>query len=364
MSRPISTASFFLASLIVVSAAGCDHVGAQDARIRAPIVRVGTVGDIAQVSRAFSGVVSARVQSDLGFRVAGKVTERLVDAGQAVHRGQPLMRMDRTDFLLATASLTGVLEAARAHALQTAADEKRYRSLVSAGAVSASAYDLTKASADAAAAQLLAAEAQVGAAKNASSYSVLAADDDGTVVETLAEPGQVVAAGQTVVRLAHAGPREATVSLPETMRPQVGSTALATLYGETGPSEAARLRQLSDAADPTTRTFDARYVLEGIAARAPLGATVTIYIPVVNTTTATQIPISALFDNGKGPGVWVVVGKQPEVEWRPVKVTELGEETVTASGGLKSGDRFVTLGAHMLHQGEHVRIAAQEGTAQ
>ena len=109
----------------------------------------------------------------------------------------------------------------------------------------------------------------------------LCADADGTVVETLAEPGQFVSAGQIVVRMARAGAREAAVNLPETLRPALGSTAYAILYGATADSATrypARLRQLSDAADPLTRTFEARYVLDGVAATAPLGATVTVYL--------------------------------------------------------------------------------------
>jgi multidrug efflux pump subunit AcrA (membrane-fusion protein) len=115
-------------------------------------------------------------------------------------------------------------------------------------------------------------------AQNATGYAVLLADSDGVVMETLAEPGQVVSAGQAVIRLARAGQREALVQLPETLRPAIGSEALATRYGDETQPVAAKLRLLSDAADATTRTFEARYVLEGPLANAPLGATVTLHI--------------------------------------------------------------------------------------
>jgi RND family efflux transporter MFP subunit len=179
------------------------------------------------------------------------------------------------------------------------------------------------------------------------------------VVETLAEAGQVVAAGQTVARLAHAGPREATISLPETIRPEVGSVARATLYHDAGITGAARLRQLSDAADARTRTFEARYVLEGAAAASPLGTTVTIHLPDTRSASAMQVPLAALLDKGQGPGVWVVEGQEPTVVWRPVQVASLGVETAALSGGLSGGERFVALGAHLLHQGEKVRIAGE-----
>ncbi len=334
------------------------HHAEPDPRTRPPLVRVTTPVAANAATREFTGVVAARIQSDLGFRVGGKITQRLVDTGQFVRRGQPLMRIDGTDLSLATRASQGTVDAARARAEQTGADERRYRDLVGAGAVSASAYDQAKAAADAARAQLSAAQAQARVARNETSYTVLLADADGTVVETLAEPGQVVAAGQIVVRVARSGPREALVQLPETLRPRLGSTARArTFDGTTG---SATLRQLADAANAASRTFEARYVLAGATARAPLGSTVTVTLSEPGDAIATEVPLGALRDTGHGPGVWIVsAGAQPRITWRPVKVAAIGEETATVTSGLKSGDRFVAMGAHMLHQGQLVRVAAR-----
>lgn len=354
MLRPVPIRSVLLVSTLALALTGCSTSEA-DPRTGPQLVRTATAGGAGETGRSFTGVVSARVQSDLGFRVAGKIVERLVDTGQSVRRGQPLMRIDRTDLALATAAQAGVVEAARAKALQTAADEKRYRDLVAAGAVSASAYDQAKAAADAAQAQLRAAQAQAGVVRNEAGYSVLLADADGIVVETLAEPGQVVAAGQTVVRLARSGAREALIDLPETLRPAIGSAARATPFAGDRPSPA-RLRQLSDAADPVTRTYEARYVLEGAAARAPLGSTITVELADRQAAGSMQVPLASIHDNGKGPGVWIVSGAQPQVRWRPVKLAAIGDETVTITGGLRAGERFVSLGAHLLHEGEAVRL--------
>jgi RND family efflux transporter MFP subunit len=351
---PATLLSLSAVSLMALSLAGCGRADA-DPRTGPQLVRVATAGLAEGDARAYSGVVSARVQSDLGFRVPGKIVERLVDTGEAVRRGQVLMRIDRTDLALATVAQAGAVEAARARALQTAADEARYRDLVSAGAVSASAYDQARAAADAARAQLAAARAQAGVAQNEAGYSVLRADADGIVVETLAEPGQVVAAGQTVVRLARSGAREAVVDLPETLRPAIGSVARASLFDAPG-SSSARLRQLSNAADPATRTYQARYVLEGAAARAPLGATVSVTVGESKGPATLQIPLAAVYDKGQGPGVWVIQGAQ--VHWRPVKLAAIGEEHATIGGGLAPGERFVALGAHLLHEGEAVRLDA------
>lgn len=339
----------------------CGDRPTQDPRTLAPIVRTSVVARAGAQEHRFTGVVTSRVQSDLGFRVDGKVVSRLVDTGQAVRRGQPLMRVDPADYALAATAQAGVVEAARARAEQTASEERRYRGLVSAGAISALVYDQAKAAAEAAKAQLDAAEAQSRVSRNAAAYTTLVADADGVVTETLAEPGQVVAAGRPVVRLAHAGPREAAISLPETLRPALGSAARALVF-DGAPESQARLRLLSDSADPQTRTFEARYVLSGPAASAPLGATVTILIPTDRGGSALQVPLGAIHDAGKGPGVWVVASDSSTVTWRPVRLSGVGAETATVSSGLALGERFVALGAHLLHQGQRVRV--QGGTGQ
>lgn len=341
--------------------AACGGKPASDPRTEAPLVRVAIVQGAASASRSFTGTVAARVQSDLGFRVSGKVLERLVDTGQTVKRGQPLMRIDPVDLKLAAHAQREAVAAARALAQQAIGDEARYRALLGTGAISASAYDQSKAAADSAKAQLSAAAAQAEVALNANRYSELVADADGVVIEALAEPGQVVSAGQVVVRIARAGPREAVIQLPETLRPAVGSTGQAALFGNEGVVLPATLRQLSDSADPSTRTFEARYVLEGALANAPLGATVTLAIADGSHSmlAGTQVPIGSLFDAGKGPGVWVISGQPAKVTWRPVTVQGLDDDVARITGQLKRGDRIVALGAHLLREGALVRLAEQ-----
>ena len=347
--------------LLPIVLAACGDKPAADARTAAPLVETVLVQGAPATARSFTGVVGARVQSDLGFRVPGKVVQRLVDVGQAVHRGQPLMRIDPVDLGLQARAQAGAVTAARARARQAADDEARYRDLVAAGAVSASSYEQLKAAADSAKAQLSAAEAQYDVARNAAGYALLVADADGVVVDTLAEPGQVVGAGQTVVRLAHAGPREAVVHLPETMRPRPGSQAQATLYGGQAAG-VARLRQLADAADRLTRTYEAKYVLDGPLADAPLGATVTLRLDGERggdsdgKVGALQVPAAAVLDAGKGSGVWTVAGDPAKVTWRRVDVLAIGDDMARVTGQLKPGERVVALGAHLLHEGDTVRV--------
>ncbi len=183
-----------------------------DPRQESPIVRLVTAAPVTGSERSFTGVIGARVQSNLGFRVPGKIVERLVNVGQQVKAGQPLMRIDETDLRLALTAKRNAVAAARASVVQTDADERRYANLVSNGWSSRQRYEQAKAALDTATAQLAAAEADARVAENEATYSILVADVDGTVVETLGEPGQVVSAGQTVVRLAQVGPREAVVA--------------------------------------------------------------------------------------------------------------------------------------------------------
>jgi RND family efflux transporter MFP subunit len=266
------------------------------------------------------------------------------------------MRIDETDLRLALTAKRNAVAAARASFVQLEADERRYANLVDKGWVSRQRYEQAKAASDTAAAQLAAAEADARVAENEATYSVLAADADGTVIETLGEPGQVVSAGQTVVRLAQAGPREAIVALPETIRPAIGSVGDASVYGSDGHRYAAHLRQLSDAADAASRTYEARYVLDGEASLAPLGATVTVTLSTGGTSDAVEVPLSALYDNGRSSGVWIVDAQSSSLSFRAVRVRRLAEETAIVSG-VDAGEHVVALGAHLLHDGDRVQIA-------
>src|SRR6202012_768636 len=183
----------------------------------------------------------------------------------------------------------------------------------------------------------------------------LVADTDGTVVETLAEAGQDVAAGQTVVKLAHSGPREAAIYLPETIRPSLGSEVRAAVYGNE-QSLPAKLRQLSDSSDLSTRTFEARYVLTGAQAKAPLGATVTVQLAPSGSPQLIAVPNAAVADPGSGPGVFVFQKNDSTVKFRPVVIARLGEEEAYLRSGLRPGEEVVALRAHLLSDGEHVRV--------
>src|SRR5213596_2799210 len=359
--RSLITIGLLAGGLTVALMAGwSSKPAANDPRLQPPQVEIFKTEAAGSISRTFTGIVEARVQSDLGFRVGGKILERSVDVGQRVQKGQPLMRLDPEDLRLSAAAQQASVEAARAKYTQAKADEARSAMLIKSGVISGREYDQDRAALDSAKAQLDAAEAQARVSNNSSEYAVLLADADGVIVRTLSEPGQVVAAGQTVIQLAHDGPREALINLPEGVRPDLGTMASARLYGRDQMYQT-RLRELSDAADPASRTFATRYVLEGEAASAPLGSTVTIGLLTKQTSgsQSVQLPVGAIHDRGNGPGVWIVDDKS-EVKFRSVQIASVGKEQVVLSSGVQAGEKVVALGAHLLHEGQVVNLSNEE----
>ncbi|MBB4955925.1 RND family efflux transporter MFP subunit [Agrobacterium vitis] len=364
MKRKFLLASGTLAALGGVAAAvfllpqSSHEAKASDPRTLPPLVSLANVKTPEAASRTFTGTVAARVQSDLGFRVPGKIVERFVGVGEQVKAGQPLLRIDSNDLSLALTAKRNTVTAAQAAFVQAQADEKRFAVLVRSNAASTQQYERAKAALDTAAAQLSAAKADATVAENEVTYAVLLADADGTIVETLAEPGQVVSAGQPVIRLAKAGPREALVWMPENLRPAIGMVARASIYGQNG-TETAVLRQISDAADQQTRTYETRWVLQGAAAAAPLGATVNIGVDNNSHSGSAEVPLGAVLDDGSRTGVFVFNDSTSTVHFRSVKVEKLGEETAIVTD-LKPLERVVALGAHLLRDGASVRTEVEK----
>ena len=305
-----------------------------------------------------TGTVHARVESNLGFRVPGKIVKRLVDQGQRVIKGQALMELDAADLELAQKAAQSAVAAAKAENVRALQDEERQRALVKEQAVSLRDYELAKALADSTTAKLRAAEANARQADNQVQYATLQADADGVIMDVPADVGQVVTAGQTVIHLAQADTREAVVFLPETMTSFAKNAKDAFLYSDPSKRFPVKLRELSATADPATRTYEARYILEAPGQSAPLGSTVTVsYSRISESNDNTfRIPFGALYDNGSGSNIWVVDAGTSTVYAKPVGVINLGEEFATVTGNLSLEDRIVALGAHLLKDGQRVRI--------
>jgi RND family efflux transporter MFP subunit len=347
-----------IAAILVMLApvGGCDrHPAAAEAH--PPLVRTFVIGKASSRKVSYTGVVRSKIEADLGFRVPGKIVERLVDPGETVRRGDALMRLDPTDFGLALSAASQRLRAAEAEAVRAIAEERRYAVLVQTSAVSRADYDRALALRRSATANLEAARAAEQQAGDEKSYTVLTADSDGLVTEVLAQPGQVVAAGNAVVKLARSGAREALVAIPETALASLPRIGTARIFGGTS-STTATLREIAGAADPLTRTYAVRFTLDSSAA-LPIGATVTVQVEPQAAAVA-EIPLAALDDGGGGPGVWTI-GTDSRVSFNPVSIVTFGDETVFVDArSIPAGSHIVALGAQLLRSGEQVRLASGE----
>jgi RND family efflux transporter MFP subunit len=324
-----------------------------------PVLAV-EVESATRAESAYTGVIAARTESDLGFRVGGKIVERRVDPGDRVAAGDTLLVLDVEDFELALRAVRNRVRAAEANLKQARDDESRYRQLSETGFESKRTFELATTGLQVAEAELAAARSDARQIENQRGYATLVADGDGIVTEVNVERGQVVSVGQVVARLAHDGAREAVVSIPETQRDLAANPARAFAFGDSATAIPATLRELSASADPVTRTFRARYVLADEAAQLPIGSTITVRLANADPDGLTRAPIGALHDPGTGPGVWLI-DEQGRVRFSPVRVVKLGQEDVTIESVVAPGQRIVALGAHLLNEGDAVRTMRAPG---
>ena len=302
------------------------------------------------IDRSYSGEVRARIETTLGFRVAGKIVERRVEAGTAVKAGQVLARLDPADAGLQAAQ-------AEAQLALAAADLARYRDLKARNYISASALDARETT-------FKAAQAQAALAKNQTAYTLLAADRSGVIQQVLAEPGQVVSAGQAVFRMAQDGEREIAIALPESevagFKPgQVAEVSFWAISGAAAKPVAGRLREISPMADPATRTFSARVSLKDADPQLPLGMTATVRFPSGAAGSSKLIvPLTAIFQEGDQPAVWIV-GAGNTVKLQPVAISAYTDSGAVVVGGLTGGEQIVAAGVNLLTAGEKVRVVPQ-----
>jgi RND family efflux transporter MFP subunit len=307
-------------------------------------------------AQVLPGTVKARIESDLAFRVGGKIAERLVDSGAIVHKGDALAKLDDTDLKLQVDQAEADYSAAKGSLAQAQAEEERVATLKKQGWSAATDVDKTKAAADQARGAFARAERAVTLARNAVGYATLAADADGIVSAVMAEPGQVVASGSSVMRLSHTGEKEAAVAIPETLIDRArAAPAKVDFWALPGLAAKATLRELAPNADPTTRTYLARYALPDAPGRVQLGMSLTITLA-DGAENVARLPLGALFDEGKGPTVWVVDKSSGKVTQTPVRVKGYENESALIVGGVDEGADVVILGAHKLDAGQRVRV--------
>lgn len=325
-------------------------------------VKVLTVAvDNIQSGAEFAGEVRARVESRLGFRVAGKIVQRSVEVGQRVKAGQLLAQLDVQDYRLAAEAAKAQVSAAATNRNLAEADFKRFKELKDQNFISGAELERRDSTLKAAQAQLEQAQAQLASQRNQAAYTSLFSDVSGVVTGVEAEAGQVVAAGTPVVRIAQDGARDVVFSVPEDRVSAVkpGSSVDVRSWAA-GANRKGVVREVAASADPVTRTYQVKVSLDAKDANAapPLGATVYI-VPEVFARSGIQViklPTSALKQDGKTTAVWVLDKASMTVKSQPVEIaTADGNDAIIASG-LAPGMLVVSAGVHVLQAGQKVTI--------
>ncbi|THT99041.1 efflux RND transporter periplasmic adaptor subunit [Lampropedia puyangensis] len=345
-------------ALVGIALMACSKPEAVAPPVRA--VKLVTVGPSSQQSAIqYAGAVTARTETALGFRVAGKLLSRPVEQGQSVHKGQLLAQLDATDYQLSAAAAQAQLRAATTERDLQQADLKRFQELRAQNFISAAELDRRTAGLKAAESRVAEAQAQMAAQGNQTQYTKLEADADAIVIATLAEPGQVVAAGTPVVRLALDGARDVSFAVPEQRVAQVqaGQQVTVRAWAANQAPQAARVREIAASADPATRTFAVKVEILG-ESQPPLGATVTVDWPVANTTAnSIRLPGTAIWQDPKGQSaVWVFDSNDQTVQARTIDIARADGNEWVVQSGLQVGERVVAAGVHVLQAGEKVSV--------
>jgi len=303
------------------------------------------------------GEVRARFEQRYGFRVAGKIARRLVDVGQEVKAGQVLAVLDSQDVLPAIDAQEAQVEVARSDFRLQQSELKRQQALRDRGFVSGAVLERQAANAESAQSRLIAAQSQLANAQNGLSFQTLRADKAGVIVAVDAEAGSVVAAGQSVVRMAQLGEKEVAVNVPERAVSQLKQATgfFASVGAIADKAYKAKLRELSPAADPASRTYGARLAILNPDDALKLGMSAMVRIE-LGSGQAIVVPNSALYTRDDTTHVWLVERASETVNPVVVEVGESTNEGVRIVSGLKPGDLVVTAGANLLLTGQKVRL--------
>jgi membrane fusion protein, multidrug efflux system len=347
---------------MVAVIAGCRSEAKVDEEVVRPVKVVAVQTGVRGRTFTYSGVVRPRIESAIGFRVAGKIVQRAVNVGDRVEVGQLIARLDDTDLKLAENSAKAAVAAARSRREVANDNLERAKVLLPKAIISQAAYDTRKNELDAAASALESARAQLLQASNAVSYATLVADKTGIVTAVTGEPGQVVSAGQPVITLANAGETEIAIAVPEqdAVRVSLGQPALITLWAGTRASTEGSIREIAGQADAASRTYAVR-----VSAIAPpqgmrLGMTATVAIRIDSEEAAALVvPITALAEADGMPVVFVVDAGTQTVRKTPVVVAATTDDGVRIAGGLNAGDLVVTGGVQFLQDGMRVRLPGE-----
>ncbi len=346
-----------LLGLSALALAACNPAPAENAKADRPVLVAEVRYEPLTVERTLVGTVKPRIETDFGFRVAGKVARRLVEVGEAVRPGQALAILDETDLKLQAEQAEAERGAATATLSQAHAAERRAVDLRKQGWSTDAVLDQARAAAEEARGRLARAERSVELTRNSLSYATLVADAAGVVTAALVEPGQVVAAGQGAIRIARSGEKEVVVAVPEALLLRAKTaTASVVLWSAPDRRYTAKLRELAPTADVATRTYLAKFSLEQGCDEAQLGMTATVALVQTGAERVAKVPLSALFNQGSGPALYVVDGETGALRLQPITVKAYEARDVLVSGGVADGDKVVALGTQKLDPAQRVRI--------
>jgi multidrug efflux system membrane fusion protein len=338
---------------------GCTHQDEQPRQISRP-VKVARIVDQGDSVMSFAGDVRARYETILSFRVAGKLLARHVDVGDRVRKGQVLAQLDQNDYRLAVRDLQAQLASAVANRDFLRDDVARYRELLVQKVTSSPEFDRHQTAYATARERAAALEAQLGHAINQLSYTELSADRDGVVTALEVERGQVVSAGQAVVKLAQLDEKDVHFDVPEHRLPwlKLRQAVNITLWAEHERRLKGQIREIASAADPASRTYRVKAALLGDQEAAQLGMTATVWMP-SNRSSRMTVPLSAVFTPQNKPGqphVWLVDEQTSTVRSVPVQVGEPLDGEHIAVTGLVSGQLLISAGVQRLMEGQAVRL--------
>jgi RND family efflux transporter MFP subunit len=337
--------------------AGCTSESAPYVAVPQPVRAASVTYSAAADARSYTGTIKPRYESDLGFRVAGKIVERLVNIGDVVTPGMTLARLDASDYRLSVESAEAELNAAQSSLKQTEADEKRYAALNEKKWVSDANYEQKKATADEARGRVERASRALALAKNQVTYTDLVATEAGVITALPVEAGQVVSAGQLIARVARLDELEAVVSIPESrIDGERNAAATVTLWADGDRNYAAKLREISPQAHPATRTYQARYSLLKPDAAITLGKTATVHLASQGAGERAKLPLAAVFRDQGQASVWLIDEAHGRLIKKSVEISAWTETSAIISGGLTAGQKIVAAGVHKLDAGIPVRI--------
>ncbi|MCO8166342.1 efflux RND transporter periplasmic adaptor subunit [Pseudomonas sp. 21LCFQ02] len=304
---------------------------------------------------SYPGEVRARFEPELAFRIGGKVSRRLVEEGQRVKANQPLAELDAQDVRLQREAMRAQVTAAEANLQLVRAERDRYKTLLGKQMVSQSQYDNAENLYRSGEARLKQQRAELTVADNQADYTVLRAPQEGVIARRAVEVGQVVAAGQTVFTLAADGEREVSISLPEQnfARFKIGQPVTVELWTQRDRRLPGRVRELSPAADPRSRTFAARIAFEAGQVPVELGQSARVYVANEHAV-ALAVPLSAVSAEQGASYVWRVEADST-LKRVAVQLGPWGQETVPVLEGLRATDWVVAAGVHVLREGERIR---------